>query len=335
MQKEAIRIEGYDQIANEALNEILKGLIQLIADNVPPFLEVVIDLLVSLLQTIADRLPEFLQAGFDIIIALLEGIRDNIPTVITTAIEVIVAFLTAVSEKIPEVIQSGIDLIVSFIDGLSAGIEKNRGRILESIGGLAQSIISGLVEGLANGAGAVIDAIVKLAKDAIAAAWKAFESKSPSKVMIRLARTVSQGIVYGLEKYGPMAEVGMKNLVTGVIDSAKKIGTSISDFMEIDDNLIPTITPVVDLQNVYSANDRVSSLFGDIGLRLSPTLSRVGEISTSLADQKELATRENQNGSQSVNFVQNNYSPKALSETDIYRLTKRQLGNLNGIKVGV
>ena len=86
----------------------------------------------------------------------------------------------------------------------------------------------------------------------------------------------------------------------------------------------PTIRPVLDLSNVEIGVTRLNSMLGT---------SHAIAISNSMASSaKKLQNGAGTStGSAVVNYVQNNYSPKALSATEIYRQTNTQLASVKEV----
>lgn len=315
----------------KTLDMLLKDLIQLIRDNIPLFIEAMLELLLTLLQEIAAKMPDFIQAGFDILISFLKGIRDNIADVVTVVVEIVTEFLGAVADNLPDIIQSGFDLIIAFMDGMSDAIDNNTDTLLAAVARLAGSIIDGLVTGIGNGVTAVINAIKELVRRAIAAAWAAFDSESPSKEMIKVAETVPDGIVAGLKKYGYRAVRGMTKFGGEVVDAMGRVKDAASTLIDGDISLDPVITPVVDMSNVEAAGDLVNSLFGQQALYLDPALSNISSIARGLNPAVVPTDRPIPSEGTNIVFNQTNTSPKALSEIEIYRMTRNQLRQVKGI----
>jgi tape measure domain-containing protein len=314
----------------ETLDILLKGLIQLIVDHVPDFIAAVVLLLLTLLQEIAAKMPDFIQAGFDILISFLTGIRDNIAEVVTVVSEIIVEFLGAVADNLPDIIDAGWETMVAFINGMADAVDNNMDPLLEAIGRLAKSIISGLVTGITKGVDAVIQAIKDLVAKAIAAAWAAFDSTSPSKEMIKVAKTVPEGIVAGLKKYGYKAVNQMEKFGTDVVDTMSLVGDAIKAVMDNDSDFNPTISPIVDMSLVEKAGERVNNLFSTATLDLAPVLSNVSSISTGVTTPMSPNQTTINEGTKVV-FNQTNNSPRALSEIEIYRQTRNQLLRVEGL----
>ena len=118
------------------------------------------------------------------------------------------------------------------------------------------------------------------------------------------------------------------NVVAGVGDTAvEKLKSAMEQISEAVNSSIdtePTIKPVLDLSNVESGSAKLATM-----------ISRNHALS--ISDSMNDSGSEGQNGTSgssggaTYNFTQNNYSPKALSSTDIYRQTKNQFATLKKV----
>jgi tape measure domain-containing protein len=312
----------------EALDKLLDALVQLIEDHVPEFIRVIVLLLTTLLEEIALKLPDFLQAGWDILIGFLEGIRDNIGEVVTVVVQIITTFLGAVAENLPDIIQSGWDLMLAFINGLADGVDDNLEEILTAIGRLAAAIIDGLIRGIAQGAGLVIAAVVQLAKDAFAAAMKFFEADSPSKKFMWLGKMIPLGLVKGIKMMEHHVPTIIKKLAKTTVNAMSDAITAVSEGIEGEMDLDPTIRPIVDMTEIVeSANLLNDMLGGDRSIGLVSTVARTSRTPGVIA----VDTDGKPVNSTNIELNQYNYSPKALSRVEIYRQTRNQLRGAKGL----
>lgn len=311
----------------EALDVLLTLLIQLIIDHIPDFVAAIILLIVTLLEEIAANLPDFLQAGWDILIAFLEGIRDNIAEVVAVVVEIVTEFLDAVALALPDIIQSGWDLMLSFINGMTAGVEDNMEELLTAIGNLATAIIDGLVRGIAAGAGNVIGALVQIAMDAWQAAVDWLWMKSPSRRFMLVGEMIVAGLAKGIKTMGHHPVKEIEKVAKATVTGMSKAIAAISDGIDADMNLEPQIRPIVDMSDVVQGGLLVDELFGNKALRLAATAAGTSvSVPTSIVDQNGQPI-----SGTSIEMIQNNYSPKALSRIEIYRQTRNQLRGAEGL----
>jgi hypothetical protein len=113
------------------------------------------------------------------------------------------------------------------------------------------------------------------------------------------------------------AETVADDALTAMRDSLKNIQ------LESLLNTEPVITPVLDLTAVQAGAARLAGIVpGTVSFGQASAIS-----SAQLAAQNEEAVVAATGGT-SVKFEQNNYSPEALTEIEIYRQTKNQLSQL-------
>lgn len=313
----------------KALTILLKGLIQLIVDVAPDFIKAVVLLLVTLLQEIAEKMPDFVQAGWDILIAFLEGIRDNIREVVTVVVEIVTEFLGAIADNLPDIIQSGWDLAIAFIDGMADGIDNNMEPLLKAIGRLGQAMIDGLVLAIGKG----VQAVKKALKDIVDAAIQAIKERlgiaSPSKVFAKIGQYIPEGLIVGIKKLKGAVLSTVKELSDSATEGIRTAFSEVMNLLTSDFDMSPTIRPVMDLSEVVSGGKIIDDIISKKAFNIIPVVARTALVASNISGTGE--SNGDINNISSVNFTQNNYSPKALSRLDIYRQTKNQLLTLKGL----
>jgi hypothetical protein len=106
------------------------------------------------------------------------------------------------------------------------------------------------------------------------------------------------------------------------------LGT-VSDVINDNLQLQPTITPVIDLTQAQKGFNDLNSMTKSQLLSANVTTNKAQSISS---DNLAAATEAGLTAAAGANvsFVQNNTSPKALNTADIYRQTKNQLSKVKG-----
>ena len=113
------------------------------------------------------------------------------------------------------------------------------------------------------------------------------------------------------------------NNSTQIKKGISSIASSIAETFKNTMASEPTIKPVVDLSDVEKGVSKINTMFSS---------DQAVTINSKMSDSKA----KSQNGTSSasggttVQFTQNNYSPKALSTIDIYRQTKNQISSAKG-----
>lgn len=310
----------------KALEVLLLKLIDTVIKVVPKFIDAVLLLVGALLKSLADSVPEFVQSGIDIILGFLKGIRDNIGEIVTVAIDIVTNFLDAVADKIPDVIDSGFNLIISFINGLADSIEQNGPALNAAIGNLANAIVQGLCDGLTAGVGGVISAIGKLAGAAIDALKTLLGIFSPSTVFEDMGEDTGLGFIKGILNLSNKVSSASSNLGKKAISGMNDAIGRISDTLNNNLDLNPTIRPVVDLTDIISGREQIDNVFGKKSIEMALSINKAASVATGMTPSKNINIEEKDIATQpALSFTQYNYSPKALSRIEIYRLTKNQL----------
>lgn len=197
-----------------------------------------------------------------------------------------------------------------------------------------QNAGAGFVEGILEYVEKAAEAAAQVAQAAIDSMNRTLDSHSPSRVMTQSGEWGGEGFVIGLLNLVSSAKNAGTELADGAINSITEAIGRARDVLENTEATQPTIRPVVDLSDVsnkarainqtFSANRRFS-----VGVTASKVASASAGFSSS---QNGVSNSESASGGSSkvnnISFTQNNYSPKALSRSEIYRDTSNQFSML-------
>ena len=183
---------------------------------------------------------------------------------------------------------------------------------------VGENLVSGFIRGVGNKAEELKNTVANLINSLPATARKLLGIHSPSKVFAEIGGYTIAGFVSGIVSKSSDAMGTIKSIGTQATSTMNKAIAQITDSMNSNMTLQPVITPILDLSNINS--DSLNSLF---------STNRALSVNADMNNTKSTQGIQNDAGGQSstntsVNFVQNNYSPKALSREDIYRQTKNQ-----------
>ena len=120
-------------------------------------------------------------------------------------------------------------------------------------------LVDGLVNGIYDNGGTLNKAMRSAVADAIQAGKDESQEHSPSKVTYRMGAYLMEGMALGVRDYAKPLEDEMRS-------SANNVLNVMSDFVDDmntvgDDIYRPTITPVIDLSDVYSAADDINAAY--------------------------------------------------------------------------
>lgn len=192
-------------------------------------------------------------------------------------------------------------------------------------------LVQGLIDGFRSKAEAAIAEASSLGSRMNEAFRSATDQHSPSKLWGSYAMNLILGLVNGVSDNEDLAVDSVRK---AALEMNNAIYESIQESSSIlDDSLTPTITPVVDLSNVGSAADSIHSIFGTRSFDMAANIQNGNEIRSDMEAQIKAMEREDTIVPQpqaSNTFIQNNYSPKALSRLDIYRQTKSMFSDFRG-----
>lgn len=192
---------------------------------------------------------------------------------------------------------------------------------------LGQMCAEGFKQGILSKADEIATAAAAVANAAFSAVQVAIDSHSPSRKFMWLGEMAGLGMSIGFQNMEGEVSRSATRVSEETIAAARDTIGQLADIIDTDPTLHPQITPVVDLTHVRSG-------FNKLGLMKTPIIStyvtgaRVNAVASSLSSHengiKQPVPQNNQNGPQVVEFVQNNYSPKSLSRSEIYRNTNNQ-----------
>ena len=247
-----------------------------------------VNILSSCLTAIANKYPEFQNAGMQCMIKFIAGIKEKAEEVKTAFTGNLNASVTAIRDYHEQFKQAGAYLVEGFADGISENTYRAEAK-----------------------ARAMARAAAEAAKDEL-------DEHSPSRVGYHIGDFFGLGFVnaigtYAVKAYNASADMA-KSAKTGLGNAIAKVKDMIDNGVDTQ----PTIRPILDLSDVEEKSHRLNTLF---------SRSQALTVSTGIAASRgqDLQNEDtNPNTGNSYNFTQNNYSPKALSRTEIYRQTKNQ-----------
>ena len=184
--------------------------------------------------------------------------------------------MKAVTAGMADGIISGKSMIVNNVkNAVKAGVTEARS-YRDAFYGAGAYLVRGLANGISDN-----DYIVKakakaMAKAATKAAQKELDEHSPSKVFYKIGKYIPMGMVKGIVAYASQAKDSSKSMARSAVDGASYALAALTDMINGDIDMSPTIRPVVDMSSVNaSARDMSQLLGGNINLGLSAQLNAI------------------------------------------------------------
>lgn len=284
------------------------------------------------ITAINNKQIQFNTAGANLMIKLIAGIKSKDYETRNAFVNILSSCLTAIANKYPEFQNAGMQCMIKFIAGIKEKAEEVKTAFTGNLNASVTAIrdyhdqfkqagaylVEGFADGISENTYRAEAKARAMARAAAEAAEDELDEHSPSRVGYHIGDFFGLGFVNAIGTYAVKAY----NASAEMADSAKTgLGNAIAKIKDMIDNGVdgqPTIRPILDLSDVEEKSHRLNTLF---------SRSQALTVSTGIAAARgrNLQNEDtNPNTGNSYNFTQNNYSPKALSRTEIYRQTKNQ-----------
>lgn len=312
-----------------AITTVLLALIAAIVAVIPAAVEAIVTLVTSLVEALIVLIPLLVDGGMRLVIGILDGIARNVGKVVEKGVDVIVAFMDGIGKAIPRLLVAGADLIIKFVNGIATTIRTKSGELQDAGINVAKAIVDGMVGGIGKGITAVVTAAKDLAKKALNAAKDFLGIKSPSREFKKVGKFSAEGLAGGLIEFSSISEKAATRMGSNTLMAIKKSMVDAGNVMSLSMDNSPTIRPVLDLSGIKKDAGLISGLVGSQSLTVDSATSKANDISAKYGEYQRILS-ESGRPTTEVNLVQNNYSPKPLPATEIYRNSKNQMSILKG-----
>lgn len=233
------------------------------------------------------------ELGKALIESMIDGMKYERLFIKTTAEELAKNGYDAISGKWQGYYDAGVYVIQGFIDGMNSKYDDLAA---------AASALSSLTLGTMSGV---------------------LEEASPSRATFKIGSYATEGFVLGINSYVDQVNESTSNLGYIAANNLRNAILSISEGVESDLNMDPTIRPVLDLSRVTPQAQRINAMFSrNLAIKANADVQRAGVFTDSNGTTVA--------GSQYV-FNQYNTSPRALDRVEIYRQTRNQFASFRGM----
>lgn len=282
--------------------------------------------------TINNKQIQFNTAGSNLMIKLIAGIKSKDYETRNAFVNILSSCLTAIANKYPEFQNAGMQCMIKFIAGIKEKAEEVKTAFTGNLNASVTAIrdyheqfkqagaylVEGFADGISENTYRAEAKARAMARAAAEAAEDELDEHSPSRVGYHIGDFFGLGFVnaigtYAVKAYNASADMA-KSAKTGLGNAIAKVKDMIDNGVDTQ----PMIRPILDLSDVEEKSHRLNTLF---------SRSQALTVSTGIAASRgqNLQNEDTSpNTGNSYNFTQNNYSPKALSRTEIYRQTKNQ-----------
>lgn len=286
----------------------------------------------AVLTTLTNYQTQFNTAGSTLMTKFISGIKSQDGNTKTAITNIISGCITAINNKQTQFNTAGANLMIKFIAGVKEKAEEVKTAFTGNLNASVTAIrdyhdqfkqagaylVEGFADGISENTYRAEAKARAMARAAAEAAEDELDEHSPSRVGYHIGDFFGLGFVnaigtYAVKAYNASADMA-KSAKTGLGNAIAKVKDMIDNGVDTQ----PMIRPILDLSDVEEKSHRLNTLF---------SRSQALTVSTGITASRgqDLQNEDtNPNTGNSYNFTQNNYSPKALSRTEIYRQTKNQ-----------
>lgn len=179
-------------------------------------------------------------------------------------------------------IQSGGAQAVSTMRSIISQVVASMNQGASQAYSIGRNISAGLARGIAAGQSGAISAARNLAVNALNAAKAALDSHSPSREFEKLGMYSDQGLAQGFTKFGSIVEVASRDVAVSSLTTMADSFSKVDDLIQNGVDVKPTISPVLDLNNLNVDTRRASSM---LNLNGSVDVSRINDSNINLAQE--------------------------------------------------
>lgn len=288
--------QAIPQLITVGVNLIL-ALLQGVASNIGAITTEAINIIVSFVNTLSANLGRIIQAGIDLAVSLINGlangIRSNSGAVTSACLNLISACIGAIGGARGQFLSKGVEAAGKLVSGLLQGVGRclSAGRQLvqnaingakSAIGGMV-SVGSNMIKGLINGIKSMASSVVSAAKGVVQGAINGAKAllgiHSPSRVFAGIGKFTVMGFAKGLKDNVKISNDSVRNMTNAAIDNMSKPLKRVADIINGNIDATPTITPVMDLDNIKKGSRALKDLIKNneaihLGGTTSGTLSK-------------------------------------------------------------
>ena len=270
----------------------------------------------NILTTIADAIPN--TGG---LVSLLSGDND-----ISDFGDKLVSFATSVSSfqetvsmiKV-EVFDDFITVVNTLVKTLSINLEKDVSDYYTSYYASGKNVVAGFIKGIQAGVPKIYMVTYAMGKEAKRGLSDSLDEHSPSKEAYKSGAYFVVGFVNAVRQLSSMVKKESVMMGNNAIDGLSKATNDIYERFQNGIDTQPRIKPIIDLSDMKSKTKTIDSYFSK-----NKAMSIDTNVRTSHRINNESGSTLPNSNSNTIQFTQNNYSPKALSSAEIYRQTRNQ-----------
>ena len=243
----------------------------------------------ALVAAINSKAETFNQMGSKLMQMLMQGIQSGANRVKKTFVSILTECLSVITSKQSDFSKGGSMLATA----LANGIQNGSTDVMDAVSAVTsaasnailyaydafvyggQYLVEGFAEGVSNNTWRAQAASKTMANVTYQAAKRELEINSPSKKFRELAGYIPEGFAQGIDRMSGLVKNSAIDMAKVAISSTENALSKIGDIASGNKSIIPTIRPVVDLDNIRTSNLKIGTNIGEYMNKPISSLSNI------------------------------------------------------------
>lgn len=320
--------DGLPKLVAAGANFVIKFL-EGIAKHISEIVTKGLSIVAHMIEGIGKGTGDLIKAGGNVVAHIIKGIGGAAWRIVKSAVETATTFIKNVAREIPKQVDKVATAVIKMINRLARVVRKREPEFMGALFNLGVAIVEGILDGFRLTFAGKLLGLIKGALSLIPKPIRDFLhlnfGDKPSK-LIPGSKPLPTKDFQDNSDLGRLPKPKTKTS-RAVTSSVSKFRTALSSDANV--SVQPKITPVLDLSQVHKEAKKMPKLVAPAGLSADATLKHARAILASTEQTAKADTKTPKKAATpSVTFIQNNRSPEALSEREIYRRTHNQLAKI-------
>lgn len=309
------------------LASLLQNIEGISSDSALEFRNAIANMSAISIQALSDNFS----SGINNLLPTIKVLGNNLATSVINGINEVLPQFKLAGNQAATIVSAGITEKQTIAQTAGTNLAKTAYTALIAVVPLfkeaGQNAGQGFVDGLNEYAEQAAEEASKMAKSAVNAVNKALDAHSPSRETFQSGVWGGEGLALGFRSMGAVVSKAATSVTEGAVNAITESIQRANQIIQEADGIQPVIRPVLDMSDVQSKAGMINAMFSR-QYSISGTYGKVSGVGA------VISSRQNESDSTPVteevtkptnfNFTQNNYSPKSLSRSEIYRQTNNQ-----------
>lgn len=308
-----------------AVVEGLAGMAQAFLLALPQLVTALMNLITQLANQLPTFIPLLIDGAIQLFMAIVDALPIILPQLITALVNAIPQIVSALIACIPQLLAGAVELFMALVEAVPLIL----GALLSAVGSLIQQGIAAVTGQQGNMQGAARNLFMRIASavpgvaGSVLSAVGSLLSQIPGKIagfagsVASAAGQMIRGMVSGIRSAGGAVWNAITNVCNNALGAIKSF-FGIHSPSRVMKKLFKNDWGGGIVLGIKGAAKDVAKATTAVNKAAMPSID-VSGVNAAAARGTNGAADQSGNGGKNITFVQNNYSPKALSPAETYR----------------